>query len=412
MNLNNLGYNNFSEFKLVVYYLNNGINPSTQQEVIEQHIDWDLFLLLILRHRVTPLVLKTLSNPDNSAIPAKTINALSQENKKNAYRSAEMAMEMIRITKLLNENDIEPIILKGAPLAYRLYNDIGLRPFGDIDILVKPQEISKAEALLVSAGYNRQIPDYPLKPKQKERYFKKFQHFVYYHSVLGVCVELHWRTYHFQTESLSALSNPACESLELWGYKIKVLADAECFMYLVIHGCHHMWNELRMIYDIAMFMHLRMDWEKILLLANNRELRLMLHITLLMASRLFNVSIPDILFNETLKDKKAEKLTSLLLNNLCDSAHSNQAVKSSNYTNSRMKLQYYISLHPGYKKKLFYFFSYVLTRFQPREEDYQLIPLPKGLNWVYYFIRPFYWAFRHSPLYKKNVSQNKSPKNG
>ena len=51
------------------------------------------------------------------------------------------------------EAGLEIIVLKGAALAETIYPRPSLRPFGDIDILVRPDDASRAEALLSSLGY-------------------------------------------------------------------------------------------------------------------------------------------------------------------------------------------------------------------------------------------------------------------
>ena len=50
---------------------------------------------------------------------------------------------------LLRSNGIEPILIKGWASA-RLYPEAGLRPYGDIDLCVRPSEYKRAKALLDS----------------------------------------------------------------------------------------------------------------------------------------------------------------------------------------------------------------------------------------------------------------------
>ncbi|MCP4365035.1 MAG: nucleotidyltransferase family protein [Planctomycetes bacterium] len=45
------------------------------------------------------------------------------------------------------------ILLKGAHLAQVVYSNIALRPMGDIDILVKKNDLPKAKELLLELGY-------------------------------------------------------------------------------------------------------------------------------------------------------------------------------------------------------------------------------------------------------------------
>ena len=49
--------------------------------------------------------------------------------------------------ELLRENGIEPVVVKGWVSA-RLYPEAGLRPYGDLDLCVRPDQFGRATALL------------------------------------------------------------------------------------------------------------------------------------------------------------------------------------------------------------------------------------------------------------------------
>jgi len=57
------------------------------------------------------------------------------------------------LLSIFHENDIQTIILKGAPLIVRYYKDIGLRPMSDLDILIPTHEAHKAIHLLQKLGW-------------------------------------------------------------------------------------------------------------------------------------------------------------------------------------------------------------------------------------------------------------------
>ncbi len=56
------------------------------------------------------------------------------------------------IRELLNNHGIEAIPLKGLALAFTLYPDEALRPMGDIDLLIRPEQVFKARDLLLAHG--------------------------------------------------------------------------------------------------------------------------------------------------------------------------------------------------------------------------------------------------------------------
>jgi hypothetical protein len=53
---------------------------------------------------------------------------------------------------------IEALVLKGAALAHLVYPEPGLRPMGDLDLLVKKAEARRAQQVLAELGFNAPLP--------------------------------------------------------------------------------------------------------------------------------------------------------------------------------------------------------------------------------------------------------------
>ena len=61
--------------------------------------------------------------------------------------------EVIRVLEALSANAVRPLLLKGTPLAYLLYNAPHLRPRCDVDLLIPRARLEAATATLRSLGY-------------------------------------------------------------------------------------------------------------------------------------------------------------------------------------------------------------------------------------------------------------------
>lgn len=57
------------------------------------------------------------------------------------------------VTRLLERRGIETTVLKGIPLALRLYGDAAARTTDDIDVLVRPEQRDEARRALVASGW-------------------------------------------------------------------------------------------------------------------------------------------------------------------------------------------------------------------------------------------------------------------
>lgn len=67
--------------------------------------------------------------------------------------------ELLRICKIFKEEKINYITFKGSILANKLYSNIYMRVFGDIDIYVFPKHFEKALNLLLNDGYSLKYID-------------------------------------------------------------------------------------------------------------------------------------------------------------------------------------------------------------------------------------------------------------
>ena len=91
---------------------------------------------------------------------------------------------MKQVSKLLREVDIEPVVLKGLATSRMDYAHPDLRHTGDIDLLVRPEQLQDAVASLAAAGFT------PKDPVQLNEEFLKGETMV---SGGGIEIDIHTR---------------------------------------------------------------------------------------------------------------------------------------------------------------------------------------------------------------------------
>jgi hypothetical protein len=91
--------------------------------------------------------LRSCGSPLCSIVSATELHQLYRLNTLYAGRHERNIREVFR---MLRSARIEPILIKGWAIA-RLYTEKGLRPYGDIDLCVAPEQYAKAKALLYDA---------------------------------------------------------------------------------------------------------------------------------------------------------------------------------------------------------------------------------------------------------------------
>lgn len=112
-------------------------------------IDEDLLLKFLLEHKMLFPMYEVI----NSTLKPKYQYA-------HAIRTVLINKKIHALGMYLNkcmESSIYPIVLKGSALSYVLYNSLYFRDYEDLDILVRERDFQKANSILFSMGFRRNI---------------------------------------------------------------------------------------------------------------------------------------------------------------------------------------------------------------------------------------------------------------
>lgn len=105
-------------------------------------------------HGVAPLVFTHLAVAGLlPAIPVPVTAALADEYRRTLVTNKHLRKALLQVVDALSAHAIDVIALKGVALAARYYGDIGLRPAGDIDLLVRRVDLRAAGRVLQRLGY-------------------------------------------------------------------------------------------------------------------------------------------------------------------------------------------------------------------------------------------------------------------
>jgi len=114
------------------------------------------FLEACLTHGVAPLITKQLRRTSAWEEWPPGIRAGLES---LAMRQASLELlrekELVSALEALVQRGVQPLILKGAALAYTHYPFLGLRPCNDTDLLIDPKDISLTEQVLAELGFQR-----------------------------------------------------------------------------------------------------------------------------------------------------------------------------------------------------------------------------------------------------------------
>src|SRR5262249_11461788 len=150
-----------------------------------------------------------------------------------------------------------PVLLKGYGLGLRCYPDPLYRPMTDVDLLVAPDELHRAEVALARIGLK--------KNEQLEAFQLEHHHHLNFYGVLG-SVELHFRAISRFGGAIDAellLERAVEDSLE--GRRVRYLRPEDELVYLATHATQHLFKGVGWLYDLKLFIrrYPALDWQSV-----------------------------------------------------------------------------------------------------------------------------------------------------
>ena len=202
-----------------------------------------------------------------------------------------------QVISLLQAAQIPIVALKGIYLAHHIYPHSGMRPMGDIDLLLPKADLGKARDILLQQGYE-QMAEVSYAEIQAE--VEIAHHLAPFVKEGSPTIELHWHIVKpgeghlvFPVEDLWRRT-VACE---IGNVPTLALTNEATFVHLCMHlSYHHLFAfGLRPLVDIhTMVSSLgeRMDWDEIVACGDAWQVRRGICLTLAVVHRLFGTQIP------------------------------------------------------------------------------------------------------------------------
>jgi hypothetical protein len=122
----------------------------TEGELKTRHVNWLRVLDAARRHRLAALVTPRLSSIDLSHEAHIRLEETASET--GALRASAMC-GFAELVDTAQRQGIAFLIVKGPALSQALYGDPQARTYMDLDIIVHPENLARAEVMLVSLGY-------------------------------------------------------------------------------------------------------------------------------------------------------------------------------------------------------------------------------------------------------------------
>ena len=271
------------------------------EEFRSDALDWQYIREQAQRHRISGLLYH--QRAALPTLPAAVLQAFRDAYQETYLQNTLWEQQLTVMLREFAKQGIFPIALKGIALAKMLYRHLALRPMQDIDLLLRPEELTPAAAILDSLGYSRlpQLMTYVSRWHQayEEQLWRNLEpqghHLPVFIKKLGtfaICVELH----HHLAPGISAAEVRSSVVADV-APPLRVLVPEYFLLHLCVHLHAHAQGEkmplLLWYCDIGKFVNLiRLDWDVFRSLCRQFQLEAPVFQSLAQVCRLFELNPP------------------------------------------------------------------------------------------------------------------------
>ena len=361
------------------------LRPQTDQsqltlisESLLPDLDWDYVYNFAERQGLAPFFYHQLNTLGIENVPPDYLKRFKRSFQKNVARNIVLTDELVSLTRELQAIGVESLPFKGPVLGVVAFGSPGLRCFIDLDIIVRPNDVSATAELLKARGYRSSRR---LDARQIEMLIAA-QHNIQFERDAGhLIVELHWRV-------AADLFAATCQGAELWdrletvtinGVQLKSMPIEELLLALCIHGSRHVWDRFAQICDIAALISSErtIDWHRLMVLAARTDNERMLLLGLCLAGSLAEESLPPEIRERIAGDQQINRLADIVMLRFFSGS-----------ARAKLSLREVFTYNVLVRKSWLARARYCLFALSPADADLETLALPRFLNFAYYGVRP------------------------
>ncbi|MHB1389868.1 MAG: nucleotidyltransferase domain-containing protein [Thermoleophilia bacterium] len=267
--------------------LDSGRSDNVRDHLQASGLDWDFILRYAGRHGLAPMLFKAITATEaEEQVPVPALETLRKTYLGSLLNNQSQLRGIVPVLQSFAEHSIPVLLLKGPALCLSVYDDVALRPFGDIDILVHREHVPLGQSLLEAQGF-RLIPDnyFPIPDDRNGELGCEWT----YHKD-GFVVELHWNL----IDSLAPFALDirrfwdGAQTVEIEDAPAMIMSPENQLLHLCLHQFKHHWEHLRDLTDIALVIERyrdRIDRARFAQMAWNQDLGACVFYNLQLADR-------------------------------------------------------------------------------------------------------------------------------
>lgn len=348
---------------------------------LAQRVDWERWLRLTLEHRVGPVAYASMKRYSSSTVPDTILARLRQDALANTQGNLAVLRELRAITRQLTEAGIRFAVFKGLVINQMVYQDLGTRKCGDIDLLTSEEDFGRAKALFISQGFT------PTLPASAEIEYLQCG---LWHEQRRIHVDLHWGIPPREAGVRARKILNTSSEISIGGVTLPAPSAEDLLLVLCVNATKEYWGQHLYPYcDIHEFLqrHGDLDWESLIRRARTVKCERMLQAALGIVKELYETSLPAQVEARLRPGSPADRVARELQQQLFDLNihHSTKISQTRHLYCFDSQGDYFLHLIDSRFRRFMYRHLYWrIWRIAPEAGGAERTPLPRPL----FFLRP------------------------
>jgi hypothetical protein len=340
----------------------------------DENLNWDKVVRIASGQGISLLLYSALTAQEDVVPPQNVKSVLKQQFLTNLNQNIARTTQLIRALTLLQSHKIGALPFKGPVLGELAYHDLGLRVFSDVDILIQSRDFLRAHDLLRENGWK---PSTILSGKIRKVWIHSRRDLEFTHSQIVMdCHQQLTQGPRFLSPESHIWSST--QEVVLLNKKFVSISPEYTVISICLNGTKDQWATIKPITDLFLFLRHtpQLDWDVLMERAGLMGVQNIILLGLSLCRRLYGCDIPDRIWQKRALKQLIPRHTHQILNRVF--------AKKPDY---RMfyRFLFMFNLLDSWKFRLAYLGHFM---FSPTPRDFSLIPLPRALHPLYYFIRP------------------------
>ena len=297
-----------------------------------------------------------------------------------AERNLRQTALLLRLLDRFQAEGIAAVPYKGPAWGERFYDDLTLRAWSDLDLLVAYEQMPRAREVVLADGFRDSLP---FNDRIMAKRFHGWGEIAFWAAGNDTHLELHWEaTVGFAARSLSAESVlEGAGRLTLLGHEVRTPSRVDALLVSCLNGAKDQWASVEGLLCVAAQVRefVQEEWPAVLARARDAGCARKTTVGVVHACRLLGLEIPAAVAAAVARDGAARRLLRAL---------KPEALERGEQPAVEPRLDVFrwrIATEDSLSAALFQ----VATRFfRPGPEDWEWLALPKGAGWLYPALRP------------------------